>query len=143
MKKEVDCLTIEIPKEGLTAEAITNLEKLICSKSTLIKKALGTDDLKIQQTDSTLCFPWFPFNSSSEEIEASTRFICALAKTAKEQKRILAREKPVNNEKYAFRCFLLRLGFIGEEYKAARKLLLSRLTGNTALKSYGEVANNE
>ena len=38
------------------------------------------------------------------------------------------------NEKYAFRCFLLRLGFIGTEYKKQRKILLSRLNGSSAFK---------
>ena len=41
----------------------------------------------------------------------------------------------VDNEKYAFRCFLLRLGMIGEEYKAARKVLLRNLTGSSAFRS--------
>ena len=39
------------------------------------------------------------------------------------------------NEKYAFRCFLLRLGFIGEEYKVERKILLKNLTGSSAFKN--------
>jgi len=39
----------------------------------------------------------------------------------------------VENEKYPFRCFLLKLGFIGNEYKAARKILLARLEGNQRL----------
>lgn len=38
------------------------------------------------------------------------------------------------NDKYAFRCFLLRLGFIGDEYKIARKVLLKNLTGNSAFR---------
>ena len=54
---------------------------------------------------------------------------------SKEQKRITATEKAVDNEKYAFRCFLLRLGFIGEEYKADRKILLKNLKGSSAFKS--------
>ena len=37
----------------------------------------------------------------------------------------------------SFRCFLLRLGFIGKEYKTARKILLRNLTGNSAFR-YGE-----
>jgi len=41
----------------------------------------------------------------------------------------------VENEKYAFRCFLLRLGFIGAEYKIERKILLRNLTGSSAFKS--------
>ena len=41
----------------------------------------------------------------------------------------------MDNEKYAFRCFLLRLGFIGNEYKSQRKILLRNLTGSSAFKS--------
>ncbi len=52
----------------------------------------------------------------------------------KRQKRIVATENDVENENYAFRCFLLRLGFIGDEYKAARKILLRNLTGSSAWK---------
>jgi hypothetical protein len=54
---------------------------------------------------------------------------------ARNQKRINAKEKEVDNEKYAFRCFLLRLGFIGDEYKTARKILLRNFTGSSAFKS--------
>jgi hypothetical protein len=39
------------------------------------------------------------------------------------------------DEKYAFRCFLLRLGFIGDEYKKSRKILLKNLSGSSAFKS--------
>ena len=42
-----------------------------------------------------------------------------------------------DNDKYAFRCFLLRLGFIGDEYKIARKALLRNLAGNSAFR-YGD-----
>ena len=51
------------------------------------------------------------------------------------QKRISVQEREVENEKYAFRCFLLRLGFIGEEYKVERKILLKNLTGPSAFKN--------
>lgn len=50
------------------------------------------------------------------------------------QKRVNAKEKPVDNERYAFRCFLLRLGFIGDEYKTDRKILIRMLPGNSAFK---------
>jgi len=53
---------------------------------------------------------------------------------AKTQKRVTAKDKTVDNDKYAFRCFLLRLGFIGAEYKADRKILLKNLTGSSAFK---------
>ena len=61
-------------------------------------------------------------------------FLTALCEMARTQKRITAKEKEVDNEKYAFRCFLLRLGFIGEEFKAERKILLRNLTGSSAFK---------
>ncbi len=43
----------------------------------------------------------------------------------------------MDNEKYAFRCFLLRLGFIGSEYKAERKILLKNLCGSSTFKNGG------
>lgn len=130
-----DSLVIELPKEGFTENAFTNLEKLIESKGSLIKKAFGVDTLLIEQTEKTLRFPWFTFNMNADEVKAYTHFISALCEMAKTQVRISASVKDVVNEKYAFRCFLLRLGFIGSEYKEERKILLSRLTGSSAFKS--------
>lgn len=43
-----------------------------------------------------------------------------------------------SNEKYAFRCFLLRLGFIGPKFKDQRKVLLRNLTGSAAFKNQGD-----
>ena len=50
---------------------------------------------------------------------------------------MVATPTETDNDKYAFRCFLLRLGFIGDEYKIARKVLLRNLTGNSAFR-YGD-----
>ena len=130
-----DRLVIELPKEGFTENGIANLEKLVISKATLIKKAIGVDSLPIEQTEETLRFPWFAFGASAGEVKAYSRFVGALCAMAKEQKRITAKEKPVDNEKYAFRCFLLRLGFIGAEYKEEQKILLRNLSGNGSFKS--------
>ena len=68
-------------------------------------------------------------------IIAAMNFITALCHMAKNAKRITAKEKEVPNEKYAFRCFLLRLGFIGQEYKCIRKELLKRLAGSSAFRT--------
>lgn len=128
-------LVIEMPKEGFTEAAIANLERLVKSKETLIKKALGADRLPIEQTEDRLRFPWFSGSLTAEEVNAHARFIGALCAMAKNQQRVTATEKAYDNEKYAFRCFLLRLGFIGPEYKEERKILLSRLTGSAAFKN--------
>lgn len=130
-----DRLTIEMPLEGFTEESITKLEKLIASKATLIKKVIGAEALLIERTETTLKFPWFKLPTDSDEVAAYSRFIGALCAAAKEQKRVTAREKAVDNEKFAFRVFLIRLGFVGDEYKAARKILLSKLSGNSAFKN--------
>ena len=130
-----DELVIEMPKEGFTEATIANLERLVKSKETLIKKVLGADRLPIEQTEDRLRFPWFSGSLTAEEVNAYARFIGALCAMAKKQKRITATERPVDNEKYAFRCFLLRLGFIGPDYKEERKILLSRLTGSAAFKN--------
>lgn len=130
-----DQLTIEMPLEGFTEDGIINLEKLIASKATLIKKAIGADALPIERTETTLKFPWFKLPAESEEVAAYSRFIGALCAAVKDQKRVTAREKAVDNEKFAFRVFLIRLGFVGDEYKAARKILLSKLSGNSAFKN--------
>lgn len=129
---EPEIIAIEMPLEGFTERALDNLERLIASKAGLIKKAIGADTLPIERTETTLRFPWFPFNASSEEVNAYTRFICALCAAAKEQKRVTAKEKPVASEKFSFRVFLIRLGFVGDEFKSVRKILLRNLSGSSA-----------
>jgi hypothetical protein len=129
-----DALTIEMPLDGFTEEALANLDKLIASKASLIRKAIGADDLMVVKTEDKLQFPWFWFSEDGETVAAYTRFISALCAAAKEHKRVTAREKDVENEKFAFRVFLIRLGFVGTEFKQARKILLKNLSGNSAFK---------
>lgn len=130
-----DSLTIEMPLEGFTETALENLDRLIASKAALIKKAIGADELPVERTETTLRFPWFRFGIEPEEVNVYSRFIGALCAAAKKQHRVTAKEKPVDNEKFAFRVFLIRLGFVGDDYKAARKILLKNLSGNSAFKN--------
>ena len=97
------------------------------------------DDLKIElnENDGTVSFPWFS-EVTPDEVKAYTHFISAICELSKNAKRVTAKEKEVDNEKYAFRCFLLRLGFIGTEYKAERKILLRNLRGSAAFKTAKE-----
>jgi hypothetical protein len=128
-------LTIELPNT-ITETELDALKRLIASKATLIRKAVGAESLKITVSEDKVAFPWFTLTEGNEGDETATytAFITALVDMVKRQKRIIATEKDVENEKYAFRCFLLRLGFIGDEYKAARKILLRNLTGSSAWK---------
>ncbi len=125
-------LTIAIPLENVL---VGNLTKILESKGGLIKKALGIDDIRIEVDSDKVSFPWFTELPDADTCRAYQNFIIALCKMSRVQKRINSTEKEVTNEKYAFRCFLLRLGFIGEEYKADRKILLKNLSGSSAFKN--------
>ena len=127
-------LTVAMPRESFTDAALENLRKLVDAKGSLIKKALAVGSLPIEADGEKVSFPWFS-ETDSESAAAYTHFIAALCDMARNQKRITAKEKPADNEKYAFRCFLLRLGFIGTEYKGERKILLKNLSGSSAFKN--------
>lgn len=128
-------LCVSMPRTLFTDAALANLEALVAAKGSLFRKALGVDELPIEVTDEKVSFPWFTCDWSPEEDKAYDTFICKLCELARTQKRITAKEKEVDNEKYAFRCFLLRLSFIGAEYKTERKILLRNLSGSSAFKS--------
>ena len=128
-------LNINLPRSLFTETAIENLQKLVKGKESLLKKALGTDSVPVIVTEDTVEFPWFTGITSTEEHDAYLHLVTAIAAMAREQKRISVQNKEVDNEKYAFRCFLLRLGFIGDEFKWQRKFLLRNLSGSAAFKS--------
>ena len=125
-------LQILLPLDGFDSNSLDRLTKLIDSKASLIRKALGADRLTVQLRNDAVCFPWWDTMPSPEETSAYTAFIAALCRMAKEAKRVNATEKDVESEKYAFRGFLLRLGFIGADSKNQRKLLLKNLSGSGA-----------
>ena len=124
-------LTITIPLDKVK---VGNLTNLLDAKGSLIKHALHIEDLRFELNEDSISFPWFKETPEPDEIHAYSALIAALCKMSKEQKRISATAKPVDNERYAFRCFLLRLGFIGDEYKTDRKILMRHLPGNSAFK---------
>lgn len=128
---------VSMPRSLFTDSNLENLKALITAKGSLIKKALGVADLPLEITDAKISFPWFLAMPTPDEMKAYDTFICKLCEMARNQNRVNSSEKPIENEKYAFRCFLLRLGFIGDEYKAARKILLKNLSGSSAFRNGG------
>lgn len=125
-------LTVALPLDKVL---VGNLTNLLEAKGSLIKKALGISELPIEIGEEQISFPWFEDGLDADVVKAYTDFISALCKMSREQKRISNTEKAVENEKYAFRCLLLRLGFVGAEYKQDRKILLKNLTGSSAFKN--------
>jgi len=129
-------LTIKIPKTLFTPEAIENLNNILMAKGSLIQNALELDSLpEAEDEGENISFPWFKVEPSDADMaEAYGKLVCALCDMAKKQKRVTAKEQHPANEKYAFRCFLLRLGFIGPDCKKTRATLLKNLSGSSAWK---------
>ena len=130
-----DKLTIVIPRESITDMALENLQKIIANKQILFQRAFRTDNTEIEIADEKINFTWFPYTADGDELAAYTQFISRLCDMARDAKRVSSKPTETDNDKYAFRCFLLRLGFIGKEYKTARKILLRNLIGNSAFRS--------
>ncbi|MEA5049695.1 MAG: virulence protein [Eubacteriales bacterium] len=139
----LDRLSVEIPKDGMTLIAMENLRRLVESKATLLKKALGTNSLPMTEHSDRIEFGWFRPTDDHVEITAYYQLVQGLYELACTQKHVSASEQEVKNEKYAFRCFLLRLGFIGAEYKDSRKILLKNLTGNAAFRDTQKAGDEE
>ena len=127
-------LTISLPRSSFTETALKNLDALLASKGKLIQKAFNIEKAAYTLTEETIKFAWFHGKIAEDTVRAYTDFISKLCEMAQKQKRAVAKEKPTENEKYAFRCFLLRLGMIGDDYKTSRRILLQNLTGSSAFK---------
>ena len=145
MTDDEDKLAISLPRRFFTETALKNLDALLASKGHLIQKAFNIEKATYTLTEETIKFAWFHGKIAEDTVRAYTDFISKLCEMAQKQKRAVAKEKAVENEKYAFRCFLLRLGMIGDDYKTSRKILLQNLTGSSAFKCghRKEAANHE
>ena len=132
---DVDSLSISLPRSLFTETALQNLDALLLSKGRLIRHAFGIREATYTLEGDRITFAWLHGTITDETAKAYAEFISKLCLMARTQKRVTAKEKIVDNEKYAFRCFLLRLGMIGSAYKESRKILLQNLTGSSAFKS--------
>ena len=130
-----DSLSISLPRSLFTETALQNLDALLLSKGRLIRHAFDIKDATYTLTEDRITFTWLHGTITDDTAKAYAAFISKLCEMARTQKRVTAKEKIVDNEKYAFRCFLLRLGMIGNAYKESRKILLQNLTGSSAFKS--------
>lgn len=130
---ESNKLTVQMPLNSLSERTLNRVRRIIENKGELFKSAFKTDSLEIQTTEKTVDFPWFTVEQDGDA-DAYCTFISMLCEFAKNRNRINNKPDTSDNEKYAFRCFLIRIGMIGTEYKAARKVLLRNLTGSSAFR---------
>ena len=134
---EENSLTVEMPLELVDDSTIDRLRKIVENKGELFKAAFKTDSLDIIVDEDKVCFPWFTVEEY-DDTSAYCTFISMLCEFAKNQSRINNKQDTTDNPKYTMRCYLLRLGMIGGEYKAARKVLLRNLSGSAAFRKVSD-----
>ena len=95
-------------------------------------------------TKGTIEFRLFQFDEPADgkqnglhagQLKSYIQLCLAMSQMAKEVKYASAKPQQNENPKYAMRTWLLRMGFIGEEFKTARDLLTKRLSGDTAFRN--------
>ena len=130
-------LTVQMPADFFTEHTLGNLRQICENKSALFQTAFQTDSLDIISSDERVEFPWFTVEQDGDA-DAYCTFISMLCEFAKNQSRINRKPDTSDNPKYTMRCFLIRLGMVGAEFKAARKVILRNLTGNSAFRKVGD-----
>lgn len=158
-QEETTTVEISIPLEGHNENTLKTLINMIYSKQTLIKQSFQLDKNlveketieklntaeNIEEFKDNLLSPNIKidaenivFTINTDLVRAATLFFGLLNEKSKELKYASSKPTETDNEKYAFRTWLMRLGMIGDEYKEARKELLENLSGNSAFRNIGE-----
>lgn len=83
-------------------------------------------------TKGTVEFRLFNSTTHAGEIKAYIQFCLALSHQALTQKKASCRRSVTDNEKYCMRCWCLRLGLNGDEFKTCRHHLIKNLDGDSA-----------
>ena len=86
-------------------------------------------------TNEKVTFTGFPTAPDHEHLTAFTQLAMLMNQQAISQKRIQAKEVNDENEKYALRTWLLRLGMNGPDFKETRKILMENLSGHAAFRT--------
>ena len=95
-------------------------------------------------TKATVEFRLFQFDAPADgkrnglhagQLKGYIQFCLLLSQMAKEVKSASPKPQQHENPKYAMRTWLLRLGFIGDEFKTAREVLTRRLSGDASFRN--------
>ena len=89
-----------------------------------------------------ICFH-FPNTTEPDRLQAFMQLSELMGRMAKEQVRVSPEKCKETNEKYTFRVWLMRLGMKGDEYRAARRVLLQNLKGHTAFRTKDQAAKEK
>lgn len=159
----IEKTNIVLPLEGHSVNSLKTLINMISSKQTLIKNSFNLEENLIEEEiieklNSCQSIEEFRGSLASENIKmddenlsfilntdlarTASIFFGLLNEKSKELKYASPRPTITDNEKYAFRTWLMRLGMIGNDYKETRKELLENLSGNSAFRN-GPPVNKE
>lgn len=128
IKKNELCIYCEKPiKQKLQGSV-----RKFCSDECRYKWWNENLDKKNKSEEATYEFRLFNGTLHAGKIRSYIVLCLAISHQALTQKSASARRTHTDNEKYTFRCWLLRLGLIGEEFKNCRMHLMKALDGNSA-----------
>lgn len=122
---------VEKLKDDSCTFAIMNFINAVSDYETEHGAAL--EGLKI--TTEKIIFTGFPTAPDHEHLTAFAQLAVLMNQQAISQKRIQAKDVNDENEKYALRTWLLRLGMNGPDFKETRKILMENLSGHAAFRT--------
>lgn len=122
---------VEKLKDDSCTFAIMNFINAVSDYETEHSAAL--EGLKI--TTEKVTFTGFPTAPDHEHLTAFAQLAVLMNQQAISQKRIQAKDVNDENEKYALRTWLLRLGMNGPDFKETRKILMENLSGHAAFRT--------
>lgn len=122
---------VEKLKDDSCTFAIMNFINAVSDYETEHGAAL--EGLKI--TTEKVTFTGFPTAPDHEHLMAFAQLAVLMNQQAISQKRIQAKDVNDENEKYALRTWLLRLGMNGPDFKETRKILMENLSGHAAFRT--------
>jgi hypothetical protein len=123
-------------KELITALDEAGIITTTASFISMVKEHGGLTGLTF--ADNKINFTGFPLTEDVDMNTAFQQIACLMNAHALDQKRIQAKVVNDDNEKYAFRIWLLRIGMNGDEFKASRKILMENLSGHSAFRTKDE-----
>ncbi len=106
------------------------------------KQESGYHGIEFDFTNNTITFKFFKHLQEPDRLEAYTQFISLLSQSARGLKHASPKPTATDNYKFTMRTWLIRLGFVGSEYKKSRMLLLKYLEGNGAYRKTERVSNS-
>lgn len=130
-------LSIAVPADMLSEVERERLVEFVAARQDVLRAGLRLDEVRVEEDSGKLVFAWFPYTGAHEDVAAYQVFVEQLLALVRSLKRVVRVDSRVSNDRYAWRCFLLRLGLIGPEFRAVRRVLMRGVPGSSA---YSDIA---